>query len=93
MSGLRHLQEGYERIGDVRGLGLMIGAELTDPDGKPDTVTSKAVVDSCLEQGLILLTCGPWDNTVRFIPPLVVSQEQIDEALGIFERGLAKAAG
>ena len=93
MSGLRHLQEGYERIGDVRGLGLMIGAELTDPDGKPDTVTSKAVVDSCLEQGLILLTCGPWDNTVRFIPPLVVSQEQIDEALGIFEGGLAKGAG
>ena len=92
-SGLRHLQERYELIGDVRGLGLMIGAEFTDPEGKPDGVISKAVVASCLEQGLLLLTCGPWDNTVRFIPPLVVSEGQIDEALGVFEHGLASATG
>lgn len=93
MSGLRHLQERYPRIGDVRGLGLMIAAEFTAPQNKPDVETSKAVLHSCLEQGLILLTCGPWDNTIRFIPPLVVSEEQIEQALEIFEHGLAKAAG
>ena len=92
-SGLRHLQEEYKRIGDVRGMGLMIGAEFTDPEGKPDAVTAKAVLASCLEQGLLLLTCGSWDNTVRFIPPLVVSEGQIDEALRIFEHGLTSANG
>ena len=71
----------------------MIGAEFTDPEGKPDAVTAKAVLASCLEQGLLLLTCGSWDNTVRFIPPLVVSEGQIDEALRIFEHGLTSANG
>jgi len=93
ISGLGHLQEQYPQIGDVRGLGLMVGVEFTDPDGKPDKESAKAVVHACQEERLLLLTCGTWDNTVRFIPPLVVSAEQIEEGLAIFERALAKAAG
>jgi 4-aminobutyrate aminotransferase len=38
---------------------------------------------SCLDAGLLLLTCGPWDNTIRFIPPLNVSKDEIAQALGI----------
>jgi 4-aminobutyrate aminotransferase len=93
MVGLRRLQERYPQIGDVRGLGLMIGAEFTHPRGKPDPATAKAVVHACLKNRLLLLVCGPWDNTIRFIPPLVVTAQQMEEALGIFERGLVKAAG
>ncbi|HZD57900.1 MAG TPA: aminotransferase class III-fold pyridoxal phosphate-dependent enzyme [Anaerolineales bacterium] len=89
MSGLRHLQEQYPQIGDVRGLGLMIGAEFRTPDRQPDKQTAKAVVHACLEDHLLLLTCGPWDNTVRWIPPLVVTEDQINQGLSIFKTALA----
>ena len=90
-SGLRHLQEEYPVIGDVRGLGLMIGTEFRDAAGQPDKATAKAVSQGCFQRGLMLLTCGPWDNTVRWIPPLVVSREQIDQSLSIFADALAEA--
>lgn len=93
MAGLRHLQEQYPAIGDVRGLGLMVGVEFRTPDRRPDKATAKAVAHACLERGLLLLTCGPWDNTIRWIPPLVVTEAQIDEALAIFGRALAAVLG
>jgi 4-aminobutyrate aminotransferase len=85
---LRSLQERFEAIGDVRGLGLMVACEFTTSDGQPDTDTAKAIVKNCLGKSLLLLTCGPYDNTVRWIPPLVVSTEQIEEGVGIFEEAL-----
>ena len=91
MAGLGHLREEHERIGDVRGLGLMVGVEFTAPDGAPDKATAKEVVHACLDERLLLLTCGPWDNTVRLIPPLVVKADQIAEALEIFGKALARA--
>jgi 4-aminobutyrate aminotransferase len=90
VSGLGHLQERYPLIGDVRGLGLMVAMELTDKNGKPDKENAKAFVQACLEEQLLLLTCGPWDNTIRFIPPLIISAEQIEEGLAILDRALAK---
>lgn len=86
---LREIQKQHPRIGDVRGLGLMVGAEFTAPDGRPDKATAKAVVQACQRLGLLLLTCGPYDNTIRWIPPLIVTQEQLEEALGIFEQALS----
>ncbi|MDR3575210.1 MAG: aminotransferase class III-fold pyridoxal phosphate-dependent enzyme [Anaerolineaceae bacterium] len=88
MKGLRELQTRFPVIGDVRGLGLMVGAEFRDSQRKPDKPKTKAVVHACLDRGLIMLTCGPWDNTIRWIPPLVVNKEQIDQALNIFEDSL-----
>ncbi len=88
MAGLRHLQEEYAVIGDVRGLGLMVGVEFRTPDRQPDKTTAKAVAHACLDRGLILLTCGPWDNTIRWIPPLVVTEAQIGQALDIFAQAL-----
>jgi 4-aminobutyrate aminotransferase len=93
MTGLRHLQERYEGIGDVRGLGLMVGVELSDAQGKPDKKSAKALQKACLEERLILLTCGTWDNTIRFMPPLVVTSEQVQDGLARFERALAKVYG
>jgi 4-aminobutyrate aminotransferase len=93
MTGLRHLQEEYPGIGDVRGLGLMVGVEFRTSDGKPDKHAAKAIVQSCQEQRLLLLTCGPWDNTIRLIPPLIVTPSQIDDALGIFASALKQALG
>jgi 4-aminobutyrate aminotransferase len=90
IAGLRHLQERFPQIGDVRGLGLMVGTEFRTPDGKPDKSTAKEVVHACLDDHLMLLTCGPWDNTIRWIPPLIVDREQIRQALGTFERALGK---
>jgi 4-aminobutyrate aminotransferase len=91
MSGLYHLRETYPVIGDVRGLGLMVGVELTDADGNPATDVAKAVVKSCLKRHMLLLTCGAYGNTVRWIPPLVVTREEVDKGLQIFEEALAEA--
>ena len=92
-TGLRHLQESFPQIGDVRGLGLMIATEFTTSAGKPDKTAAKAVAHACLDEGLILLTCGSWDNTIRWIPPLVVNEKQINDALRIFEHALTKSIG
>lgn len=92
LAGLRRLQEEYPIIGDVRGLGLMIGCEFSTSEGRPDKTTAKAVVQACLDRRLLLLTCGPWDNIIRWIPPLVVTQTQIDEALSIFSTALGETA-
>lgn len=92
MSGLRRMQEEHPEIGDVRGLGLMIGTEFTSPKGEPWTERAKAVAHACLERDLMLLTCGPYDNTIRWIPPLIVDETQIRQALSIFEASLQAAA-
>jgi 4-aminobutyrate aminotransferase len=88
MTGLRKLQEQYPVVGDVRGLGLMIGTELS-LDGKPvDKKVTKAILHACEEQDLLLLSCGTYDNVIRWIPPLIVNEAQINTALGIFESAL-----
>jgi 4-aminobutyrate aminotransferase len=91
MDGLIKLQQEFSVIGEVRGLGLMVGTEFTDATGQPDKDTCKAVQKACLEQNLMLLTCGTYENIIRWIPPLVVNAQQIDEALGIFRSALEKS--
>lgn len=87
MEQLRNLQGRYPIIGDVRGRGLMIATEFSR-DGKPDTDTTKAVAKACVDNRLLLLTCGPSSNVIRWIPPLIVTKAQIDDALAIFEGAL-----
>lgn len=88
ISHLRHLQMEFPIIGDVRGLGLMIASEFRSPDHKPDKLTTKAVVHACEERKLLLLTCGTYDNVIRWIPPLVVNEQQIEDAVSIFTDAL-----
>jgi 4-aminobutyrate aminotransferase len=88
VTGLRKLQEQYPVIGDVRGLGLMIGVEFS-VEGKPaDKSIIKAVIHACEERGLLLLSCGTYDNVIRWIPPLIVNEQQINDGLGIFAEAL-----
>ncbi len=90
-TGLRKLQEDFPIIGDVRGLGLMIGTEFT-VKGKPvDKAITKAVIHACEERGLLLLSCGTYDNVIRWIPPLVVDENQINDALNIFAAALTES--
>jgi 4-aminobutyrate aminotransferase len=81
----------HRQITDVRGLGLMIGNEFRDADGKPDPGTAAAVQREAGRRGLLLLTCGAWSQVVRFIPALVVSADEIDEAAGIWADAVAAA--
>ena len=91
-TGLRKLQEEYEQIGDVRGLGLMIGSEFeVDGEFKQAKPLVKDVVHAAEERGLMLLSCGTYDSTIRWIPPLNVTAGQIDEALNIFADALKAA--
>lgn len=91
MAGLRTLQQRYPVIGDVRGRGLMVGTEFTHPDGTPAADVAKRVVTHALDAGLMLLTCGTESNVVRWIPPLVVTDAQIEEALDVFQEALRQA--
>jgi 4-aminobutyrate aminotransferase len=86
---LRDLQSRFPSIGDVRGLGLMVATEFTT-EGEPDKEMAKAVQTACLERNLLILTCGTFENVIRWIPPLIVSPEQIDEAVSIFEQALTE---
>ena len=87
-NGLRQLQETHPEIGDVRGRGLMVATEFTTPEGRPWGDRAKAAAAACRERDLLLLTCGPYGQVLRWIPPLVVNQTQILEALDIFAEAL-----
>ncbi|HEX5689064.1 MAG TPA: aminotransferase class III-fold pyridoxal phosphate-dependent enzyme, partial [Roseiflexaceae bacterium] len=78
----------HPSIGDVRGLGLMIGVELVAENDAPNGALAKQVLAGARERGLLLLNCGPYDNVIRFIPPLVVDESQVRQAVKIFEEAL-----
>ncbi|OBF89779.1 aminotransferase [Mycolicibacterium flavescens] len=81
---LQTVGDKFDAITDVRGLGLMLGAEFRDAAGRPDGATALAVQQEAARRGLLLLTCGAWGQVVRFIPALVVTAGQIDEAAGVW---------
>jgi 4-aminobutyrate aminotransferase len=85
VTGLRKLQEEYPQIGDVRGKGLMIGTEFALA-GRPEKAKPmvKEIIRAAEERDLLLLTCGTYDNTIRWIPPLNVTPGQISDGLKIF---------
>jgi 4-aminobutyrate aminotransferase len=82
MTGLCKLQEDYPQIGDVRGKGLMVGTEFLI-DGRPEKAKPvvKQIIHAAEMENLLLLSCGTYDNTVRWIPPLNVTSEQINDGL------------
>ncbi|MCS6774584.1 MAG: aminotransferase class III-fold pyridoxal phosphate-dependent enzyme [Anaerolineae bacterium] len=92
LAGLRALQKDFPSLGDVRGLGCMVATEFVDAQGNPDKALTKQVVQRCAERNLLLLTCGAYENVIRWIPPLVVTEAQINEALHIFAAALDEVA-
>jgi 4-aminobutyrate aminotransferase len=86
--GLEKLKAKHECIGDVRGLGLMLGVEfVTDKDSlKPDPELRDRVEMACFDRGLIILGCGT--STIRWSPPLILTKENVDVALEIFDEAI-----
>lgn len=87
--GLRKLQDKYDVIGDVRGFGMMLGVEfVTDKKSlKPAPELRDKIEYACYERGLIILGCG--NNTIRWSPPLILSKENVDVALQLFDEAIA----
>jgi 4-aminobutyrate aminotransferase len=85
---LNGMKERYECIGDVRGLGLMIGVELVADKKSKEMVTDRrnAVVYEAFKRGLLILGAGP--TSIRFIPPLIISEDEMQVGLDIFEKAL-----
>ncbi|MCL2582038.1 MAG: 4-aminobutyrate--2-oxoglutarate transaminase [Streptosporangiales bacterium] len=87
---LRKLAGEHPVIADVRGRGAMIAIELTRPGTlEPDPATTAAVANYCHSRGLITLTCGTFGNVIRFLPPLVIGEDLLEEGLGILEDAFA----
>ncbi len=85
------LAASHPTVGDVRGLGLMIGVELVaDRDTRvPDPEAFRHVQAYTLERGLVIIPCGPDGNVIRFIPPLVTTDEELDWAIGLIDEALS----
>ena len=87
---LRGLQKKYAIIGEVRGRGAMQAIELVEAGTKnPNTAAMNAVVKYCQSQGVLVLTAGTYSNVIRFLPPLVISDELLLDALNILDEGFA----
>lgn len=91
------LQHIYPQLGNIRGRGLMLGVEMVNPDGKPDQQGHKPawgefasrVQRKCLERGLIIEVGGRHGSVVRFLPPLIITEHEVDEVAAIFARAVA----
>ncbi len=87
---LRKLAETYPIIGDVRGRGAMIAIELNKPGTlDPAPGATAAVAAACHKQGLMVLTAGTFGNVLRFLPPLVIGEDLLEEGLDILENAFA----
>ncbi|MFC8304995.1 4-aminobutyrate--2-oxoglutarate transaminase [Streptomyces olivaceus] len=88
---LAAMAEKFDVIGDVRGRGAMIAIELVaDRDTKePDPQATAALAAACHQAGLLVLTCGTYGNVLRFLPPLVIGEDLLNEGLDIIEQALA----
>ncbi|MDI3342018.1 MAG: aminotransferase class III-fold pyridoxal phosphate-dependent enzyme [Sphaerobacter sp.] len=84
MAQLREMQQEFPVIGEVRGMGLMIGVEFVTPDGQPNGAAAQEVIRRAQERRTLLISAGPSDQVIRVIPPLIVTQQQAEEFLDVF---------
>ena len=92
MAGLRRLQEKYDLIGDVRGLGLYIGAELVRDRQtlEPADTEASAITNAMKENGILISTDGPYHNVLKIKPPIIFTQENADQLVSTLDNILAK---
>jgi 4-aminobutyrate aminotransferase/(S)-3-amino-2-methylpropionate transaminase len=87
---LRAMAAKYPVIGEVRGRGAMQAIELVEPGTKtPNTVAMNAIVKYCQSKGVLVLTAGTYSNVVRFLPPIVITDELLKDALSVLDEALA----
>ena len=91
--GLKALESRFSSIGDVRTLGAMCAVEfVTDQTSKtPDAALAQKIIDAAREEGLLVIKCGVYRNVIRFLCPLVISEQDVAEALLMFGRALEAA--
>jgi 4-aminobutyrate aminotransferase/(S)-3-amino-2-methylpropionate transaminase len=90
---LRKLESTYDNIGEVRGLGAMIGVEFVkhnDPN-QPDAALCADIINRCSKNGLIVISAGMEKNIIRILSPLVITDEQLERGLDIFESAITQA--
>ncbi|GBD15207.1 5-aminovalerate aminotransferase DavT [bacterium HR26] len=92
MAQLRELQDEFPVIGEVRGLGLMIGVEFVKPDRSPNPDAVKRVIQRAQELRTLLITAGEHDQVIRVIPPLIINQRQAEEFLDVFAEAVKSAS-
>jgi 4-aminobutyrate aminotransferase / (S)-3-amino-2-methylpropionate transaminase / 5-aminovalerate transaminase len=83
-------RERFDEVADVRGLGAMLATAIAR-DGKPDADLATAVAEGAARRGLLLLKAGIYSNCIRVLVPLVISDAELDEALGVWEEALQEA--
>jgi 4-aminobutyrate aminotransferase/(S)-3-amino-2-methylpropionate transaminase len=82
-------QQQFDIIGEIRGLGAMLGLELVKGENRePAADEAKQLTAFCLEKGLMVLSCGTYGNVIRVLAPFVITDEQLEKGLGIMEEGL-----
>lgn len=91
---LEALAEGNARIGEVRGRGIMLAIEFVGDDGfTPDSAAAEAVVAKAREDGLLLLSTGTFGNVIRLLPPLNLSDDELEEGLSKIEEAVTAVTG
>ncbi len=93
---LREMQDRHEVIGDVRGRGMMTAIELVaDRETKEPLAGAdgNAIVQRCLEEGVVILKAGTYDNVIRLLPPLTIDEDLLEEGLGILDEAIGAVAG
>lgn len=94
LTRLRAIQSRHGAIGDIRGRGAMIAVELVEPGtGEPDAALTGAIAKACHAQGVVVLTAGSYGNVLRFLPPLVIGQDLLNEGLDVIEAAFDHLAG
>ena len=87
-------QQEYSLIGEIRGLGAMLGLEFVKGESnEPAPDDAKKLAAYCLDKGLLILVCGSYGNVVRVLTPFVITDEQLEKGLSILEAGLKEISG
>jgi 4-aminobutyrate aminotransferase len=88
LDGLRSVAATHPVVGDVRGKGLMIGLEFVTPDGAPNPAAAAALLEKTRERGLLVGKGGLHGNVIRLAPPMTLTQDEAEEALGILTQAV-----
>jgi 4-aminobutyrate aminotransferase / (S)-3-amino-2-methylpropionate transaminase / 5-aminovalerate transaminase len=92
-AGLRDLQQRHNAIGDVRGVGSMLAIEIVSSRSTkaPDANLAQKIIDAARHEGLLVIKCGVHRNVIRFLAPLVISDNDLDDALAMLSRAIENA--
>jgi 4-aminobutyrate aminotransferase/(S)-3-amino-2-methylpropionate transaminase len=91
-SKMEILKQHYAQLGDIRSLGAMVAVEFVkDPQSKtPDKDAVTEIISACFRRGLLVIGAGLFGNVIRFLPPLVMTDEQIEQAMEIFSEAVTE---